>query len=330
MAQRLRWGILATGGIARQFASGLKASSTGELIAVGSRTVESATAFTDKFGGKPYGSYEEVLADPEVDAVYIATPHHLHYDWTIATARAGKAILCEKPFTLNALEAERALAVVKETGVFFMEAFMYRCHPQTRRIKELLAEDAIGKVLQVNCEFAFQAGRDWANFRADGALGGGGLMDVGTYCVSFSRMAVGEEPVRAHYEAIIGEKGYDESGAGLLKFPGGAVAHFGTGVHVNLRNDATIYGENGRIHVAEPWKCSSGDVTVSRYGKEDEKFTFNSSNDELYGIEADTVAEFIDHKEAPYMTLQDTIDNMKTLDALRKSVGLTFAAEAKS
>lgn len=330
MADRVRWGILATGGIARQFASGLKVSKTGVLAGVGSRSQESASKFTDQYGGKPYGSYDELLADPEIDAVYIATPHHLHYENTIAVARAGKAILCEKPFTLNALEAERALAAVREAGVFFMEAFMYRCHPQTQRIKALLQEGAIGKVLQVNAEFGFQAGKDWDNFRAVGALGGGGLMDVGTYCVSFSRMAVGEEPNLAQFAALFSPKAHDESGAGLLGFPGGAVAHFGTGVHVNLRNDATVYGESGRIHVPQPWKCSGGSVTVSRYGKEDETFAYNSTNDELYAIEADTVAEYLEQKEAPAMTLEDTLNNMKALDALRKSANFTFEAELKA
>ena len=178
MASKLNWGILATGGIARQFAGGVNASQTGTLTAVGSRTLGSATKFTEQFGGKPYGSYEEVLADPEVDAVYIALPHHMHYDWTIKCAEAGKAILCEKPFTLNALEAEKALAEVKKHGVFFMEAFMYRCHPQTHKLQELLAERAIGQVKVVNTEFAFNAGKSWENFRTEGALGGGGAAEL--------------------------------------------------------------------------------------------------------------------------------------------------------
>ncbi len=327
MADALKWGILATGSIARQFAGGLLKSKTGTLVSVGSRSVETAKEFTDKFGGKPLGSYQEVLDDPEVEAVYIATPHHLHYDWTIKAAEAGKAILCEKPFTLNAIEAQRALNEVRKHKVFFMEAFMYRCHPQTLKVKELLDAGAIGKVQVVQSEFGFAAGRDWTNFRADGALGGGGLMDVGTYCVSFSRLIVGEEPTRAFYAAEITDKGYDATGSGALAFPGGASAHFGTGVHVSLRNDVTIYGTEGRIHIPGPWKCGGGKVSVERYGKDTEFFEFGSTNDELYAIEADTVAEFIDHKECPYMTLEDTLNNMRTLDMLRQSAGLKFAAE---
>ncbi len=329
MADRLRWGILATGSIAHQFASGLPTSKTGTLQAVGSRTIESATRFTDKHGGKPYASYDEVLADPDVDAVYIATPHHMHAEWTVKAAQAGKAILCEKPFTLNALEAERTLKAVKEAGVFFMEEFMYRVHPQTIKVKELIQSGAIGRPLVVNAEFGFAAGRDWTNFRADGALGGGGLMDVGTYCTSFAQLVAGEEASEATYHAEVTEKGYDAFGAGSLKFPSNLTACFATGVHANLTNDARVYGESGQIHVPSPWKCSGGTVVVKRNGKEDETFEFGTSNDELYGIEADAVAQYLEKGECPHMTIAETLSNMRTLDKLRASAGIVFAAEPK-
>ncbi|MDX2066080.1 MAG: Gfo/Idh/MocA family oxidoreductase [Fimbriimonadaceae bacterium] len=329
MADRLRWGIMATGGIARQFANGLKISKTGELVAVGSRSHEGAAKFTAEFGGRPHGSYEDLLADPEVDAVYIATPHHMHMENTIAAARAGKGILCEKPFTLNAYEAEQALAAVNEAGVFFMEAFMYRCAPQTRKVLEWVRSGAIGRVLQVNSEFAFHAGKDWANFRADGDVGGGGLMDVGSYCVSFTRLVVGEEPTTCHFVADWMDRNYDGSSAGLMKFPGGAVAHFGTGVHVNTRNDARIYGESGQIYVDDPWKCASGSIQLHRYGHEPEVLQLNLTNDELYALEADTVAEYFETKSSPYMTQADTLGQMRTLDALRASANFTFKAERR-
>ncbi|MDR3690809.1 MAG: Gfo/Idh/MocA family oxidoreductase [Fimbriimonas sp.] len=330
MADKLNWGILATGGIARQFAGGLKVSKTGTLVAVGSRTLESATKFTDTYGGTPYGSYDEVLSDPNVQAVYIALPHHMHYEWTIKCAEAGKAILCEKPFTLNALEARRALDEVAKHGVFFMEAFMYRCHPQTLKLRELLAANVVGQIKVVNSEFGFQAGKEWENFRTEGALGGGGLMDVGTYCVSLTRLVAASEPESAHYSAYIGDKGYDEIGTGCMKFPGEFTASFGTGVHINLRNGAWVYGTEGMIHIDNPWKASGGSITVYRRGQEPEAFEFKSTNDELYGIEADAVAEFIDAKECPHMTWEDTVNNMRALDMLRASAGLVFAMETKA
>lgn len=283
--------------------------------------------FSAKFGGKPCGSYEEVLADPDVDAVYIATPHHLHAEWTTKAAQAGKAILCEKPFTLNAIEAERALAAVKKAGVFFMEAFMYRVHPQTLKVRDLVRSGAIGRPLVVNAEFGFAASRDWRNFRADGAIGGGGLMDVGTYCTSFASLVAGEEAVEGCYKAEIAEKGYDAFGNGALKYPSGMTAAFGTGIHANLTNDARVYGDEGGILVSNPWKCASSTLTLKRTGRDDETFDFDSSNDELYGIEADAVASSLEKGECPHMTIAETLANMRTLDLLRASAGLRFSAE---
>lgn len=331
MADSLKWGILATGGIARQFASGLKVSKTGTLAAVGSRTIESASAFCEKFGGKPYGSYDEVLADPEVDAVYIALPHHMHYDWTIKVAEAGKGILCEKPFTLNALEAQRALNEVAKHKVFFMEAFMYRCTDQVQKAIELVRGGAIGELQAINAEFSFGAGKDWTNFRTDGALGGGGLMDVGAYCVSFARYLAGEEPDRAEYLPKLNEKGYDEWGSGAMRFPSGVTCHFASGVHCNMRNHVLIYGTGGWIEIESPWKSyQGGKMILHANGKEAEVFEMGMTNDELYALEADTVAEFFEQKECPYVSIEDTLGQMRTLDMLRASAGMKFAAELAS
>lgn len=328
MAEKVRWGILATGSIANQFANGLKVSKTGELVAVGSRTLERASEFCAKHGGKPYASYQEVLDDPNVDAVYIATPHAMHAENTIDCAKAGKAILCEKPFTLNAIEAKKAIDAAKAAGVFFMEAFMYRCAPQTRKLVEILGENAIGKVCAINAEFSFHASHDWNNFRATNEGGGGGLMDVGTYCVSLARLVAGVEPDRCEFTAHLGAKGYDEWGNGILHFPNDITAAFGSGVHLNMRNDARIYGESGSIWIESPWKCSKGaKMVLSRSGKDPEEFDLGVTNDELYAHEADAVAAFLEHKECPYMSISDTLGQMKTLDALRKSAGLHFQGE---
>ena len=327
MADSLNWGILATGGIAKQFAGGLKVSKTGKLVAVGSRTLESAQKFCDVHGGKPYASYDEVLQDPNVQAVYIALPHHMHMEWTIKCAQAGKAILCEKPFTLNALEAEQALAAVKKAGVFFMEAFMYRCAPQTLKLKELLDSGIIGKVSNMNAEFSFHASEDWTNFRGDASVGGGGLMDVGTYCVSLARLVAGSEPEKVSYSAIF-HRGYDASGSGSMLFPNGFTAHFGTGVHLNMKNDARIYGSEGWIEIESPWKCYKGaKMIVHKSGQDDQVFDLSITNDELYAAEADAVAEFIDQGQCPYMNVEDTLGQMRTLDRLRESAGLRFASE---
>ncbi len=326
MADHLNWGIIACGSIAHRFAEGVSKSKTGTLYASASRSLEKAEAFAQKHGGKAYGSYEELLADPAVDAVYIATPHNLHAEWTIKAAQAGKAILCEKPFTLNALEAQMALDAVKKAGVFFMEAFMYRCAPQTALARDLVQSGKIGKPLIVEANFAFQAGEDWDNFRTVNAAGAGGLMDVGAYPVSFTRFVLGEEPIRTAYMTPLNEKGYDGHGVGNMQFPSGAVGTFATGIHVNVRNDATIYGSEGRIHVSSPWFATSSVLTVTLKDGTTEVHEWKGEDD-LYALEADTVAAYLEKGEAPSMTPADTLGNMKTLDSLRASANFKFEGE---
>ena len=324
----LNWGILTAGNIARKFADGVAASSTGRLVAVGARDRERAAELAGLHQARAFGSYEEVLADPEVDAVYIATPHHLHAEWTIKAAEAGKGVLCEKPFTMTAHEAESALTAVRRCGVFFMEAFMYRCSPQTRKVVQLLDEGAIGPVRAVSSTFCFKSRPDWDNFRTDGRLGGGGLLDVGSYCTSFARLAVGEEPLEVAYTADLA-RGYDAYGAGTLRFPGGAIASIASGIQLTMRNDAVVYGEEGMLVVEEPWKSYPGSkVTLVREGRETEDFGLGCTGDELYAYEADAVAAHFDQKECPYMSLDDTLGNMRCLDRLRAACGYRFPDEA--
>lgn len=319
----IRWGILGTGSIAGAFARGVALSTTGELVAVGSRARESAEAFCLEHGGRAYASYDSLLADPEVDVVYISLPHHMHHEWTIRCAEVGKGVLCEKPFTLNSLEAEEAIAACRKADVFFMEAFMYRCSPQMKLVRKLLAEGAIGEVLQVNAEFGYATSRAGKHFRVDADLGGGGLMDVGCYCVSLSRMCFGEEPLACHYSAQIRD-GYDASAQGLLTFSGGRSAVLGNGVHCALTNDVRIYGSGGMIQLNDPWKSENATVTVNG-----EAHDVSVTNAELYMHQADAVAEFFGAKECPYVSIEDTLAQMRTLDRLRASAGITFAQEKR-
>src|SRR5579871_4902609 len=202
---QLKWGILGTGKIAETFAKGIAGSKTGKLIAVGSRAQETA----DKFGTtydvpRRYPTYTELLADPEVDAIYISLPNHLHAEWTIRCAEAGKHILCEKPFTVNAQEAESTLAELERYAVFFMEAFMYRCHPQTAKLAQLLAEKAIGEVRLIQCSFCYNMGPRYENIRLRHDVAGGGIMDVGCYTMSLARLIAGAEPEDIQGAAFIG------------------------------------------------------------------------------------------------------------------------------
>lgn len=323
MTGMLNWGILTAGRISGAFASGLVASKTGRLVATGARDLDRASEFAGRWGGRAYEGYQAVLDDPEVQAVYIATPHHLHAEWTMAAARAGKAILCEKPFTLDAPEAERAIAMVRECGVFFMEAFMYRCSPQMRRLVGLLEEGAIGTVRAVRAEFSYMSDPLAGNFRNVVSEGGGGIMDVGSYCVSFARMVAGCEPDRVEYAADL-SRGYDSYGAGLLSFPNGVVATIASGMHLQMRNEAVVYGDAGCIVVDDPWKSSVGCSMRLLRGDACEEFSLGVTTAELYAHEADAVATFLADGECPWMSIEDTLGNMRTLDRVRASCGLVF------
>ncbi len=326
MSERLRWAIIGAGSIAGAFARGLAKSETGVLTAVGSRTFDKAAAFCAEHGGTAYGSYDDAVRAEDVDAVYIALPHTGHEEWTIRCAEAGKHVLCEKPFTLDLASAERAISAVKKAGVFFAEAFMYRMHPQTMAVKEMAESGVIGEVKHINAEFSFHAGEDWDNFRAVRTEGGGGLMDVGTYCVAAIRHYYGMEPERCEFAFVPAGDGYDGSGAGLLVFAGGKTATFSSGVHLNNQNRVRIYGSEGHVEIESPWFCK-GQVWVRRNG-EDEVAHGPWEVADLYANEADTCARFLESKEVPMMTVEDTLANMRVLDALRASGGLSFEVEA--
>ncbi len=320
--ERLNWAILGTGKIAHRFAEGLVKSKMGRLVAVGSRSLESAQAFSTRHGGQAFASYDESIDAPNVDAVYISLPHHLHKEWTVRCAAARKHILCEKPFTLDATDAEEALQAIREADVFFMEAFTYRCHPQTQLLRTLAREGEIGEVLAINAEFGYATARDWQNFRRIKEVGGGALMDVGCYCISMSRMIANEEPSRCDYDARFAPEGYDAVGSGFLAFPSGLHASFTTAMHAQLQNDVRVYGSEGWIHVPSPWFCSEA-LTVHRNGKKPRVVSEGLKLD-LYGNEADIVAEHISARQAPQMTWDDTLGNMRSLDAMRASAELTF------
>ncbi|MDW8364718.1 MAG: Gfo/Idh/MocA family oxidoreductase, partial [Abditibacteriales bacterium] len=192
MNDKLNWGILGTGRIAQTFAKAVINSNTGKLVAVGSRTQEAAERFGEEFQvPRRYGSYEELLRDDVVQAVYISLPNHLHAEWTIKCAQAGKHVLCEKPLTVNFAQAMTVIEAARYHGVFLMEAFMYRCHPQTARLVELIKEGVIGEVRLIQVSFAYNLGPKYENIRLSNPCAGGGIMDVGCYTTSMARLIAG-------------------------------------------------------------------------------------------------------------------------------------------
>jgi predicted dehydrogenase/aryl-alcohol dehydrogenase-like predicted oxidoreductase len=342
MSEQVAWGIMGTGRIARTFAKGVAESATGTLLAVGSRTRESAERFGEELGvPRRYASYEALLADADVRAVYIATPHPAHAEWAIKAAEAGKHILCEKPLALNHPEAMAVVEAARRHDVFLMEAFMYRCHPQTAKLVELIRAGAIGEVRVIQAAFSFHTGSNPGGRLLNQALGGGGILDVGCYCISLARLiagaAVGKdfaEPDEVVGVARLGEVSrVDEWAIAALKFPGGILAQLQTGVQLQAENNARIYGSEGAIFVPEPWTPGRGDsapkIVVRRRGEAEPREIAVEAGGNLYGIEADTVAANLGRRQAspPAMTPDDSLGNMRTLDRWRAAVGLTYDLE---
>lgn len=334
MTSSLRWGLLGTGAIARKFAAELPHSQTGHLQSIGSRSQEAAANFAKDFPVKNiHSTYESLLADPEVDAVYISTPHPWHVPWIIAAAEAGKHILCEKPFTMNLAEAKAAIAAAKARDVFLMEAFMYRFHPRTYKIAELLQANTIGQVKLIQASFGFAP-----PFRADSrlfnkALGGGGILDVGCYTASIARYvagaAIGEvfaNPTEVQGVSLPSESGVDAVALANLKFPSGILAQLSCGVGLRQANELVIFGETGRITVPAFW-APPGPINVLNYENDSTTVVETGSFAFRYALQADEVAKFLTARQSPQMSWADTLGNMETLDAWRKSIGLSYVAD---
>jgi predicted dehydrogenase/aryl-alcohol dehydrogenase-like predicted oxidoreductase len=343
MSEKLNWGILATGAIARTFARGVANSKLGKLVAVGSRSLESAETFADEHKiPRRHGSYEALLADAEVQAVYIATPHPSHALWAIRAAEAKKHVLVEKPIGLNHAEAMAVIEAAIANDVFLMEAFMYRCHPQTAKIVELIRSGAIGEVRVIQAAFSFHWPKPWnATSRITrNALGGGGILDVGCYPVSMSRLIAGvamggefADPIEVKASGHVGPTGVDEWTCAVLKFPGDIIAEVSTGVQVNQENVVRVYGSEGRIFIPDPWVPSKEGGTqkifLHRAGDKEPPEITVQTDEWLYGIEADTVARNIAQRQGafPAMSWNDTLGNMKTLDAWRAQIGVSYDVE---
>ncbi|WP_290058398.1 Gfo/Idh/MocA family protein [Amycolatopsis solani] len=330
----LRWGLLAAGTIAGHFAAGVEESRHGTLTAVGTREASRAREFAARFDiPKAYGSYEDLLADPEVDAVYVSTPHALHKQWAIAAAEAGKHVLCEKPLTLTAADAEAVIAAARKHDVFLMEGFMYRLHPQTRRLAELIASGAIGEVRAVDTSFSFDSNPEETARLSDPALGGGGILDVGCYCTSLARLvaqaATGEavvEPTEVSGMARLSADGVDEYATGLLRLPGDILATISCGIRLTREDGIRVYGSRGHIHVPRPaWihplrTPGTSEIILTPAGGEPEVIEVEATQG-IFAREADHVAAHVGDRQAPELTWAETIANLRTLDRWREAVG---------
>lgn len=332
----LQWGILGTGSIAKTFARALAVAPSAKLVAVGSRTKESADKFADEFKiPNRHGSYDALLTDPEVHALYISTPHPMHAEWAIKAARARKHLLVEKPLGLNHAEGMAIIEAALESDVFLMEAFMYRCHPQTMKLVELVKNRVIGDLRMIVADFSFHWPKPWnADSRLiSNALGGGGILDVGCYPVSMARLLAGAalgkafvDPDEVKGTGFIGRTGVDEYATASLKFPTGILAQVSCGVQVSRESGLTLYGSEGKIVVSKPWKPGIEKIVIHRAGKEPEDMMIDSPL-ELYALEAETVAKYLPQRQSPTMSWEDTLGNLKALDRWRESIGQVYETE---
>ena len=337
--KQLNWGIIGTGAIARAFSHGLKQSQTGRAVALASRSEDKARAFArEETIETAHGSYEALLRDPSVEAVYVSTPHPFHAEWSIKAAEAGKHILCEKPLALNRWQAEAMIESARQNNVFLAEAFMYRCHPQTAKLVQLIHEGRIGKVRLIRASFGFGGG-DTINPESrifNSALAGGGILDVGCYPVSGARLVAGaaigksfDNPVKVLASGHLGETGVDEWAAALLQFESGITAEVATSVRAQLDNVIEIYGSEGRITLTDPWTADRRNpVTATLFiqtgsGRESCTVPADATS---FALEADMVAGCVadgrHEPRPPAMSWDDSLGNLAVLDAWRAQVGV--------
>ncbi|RWF47133.1 MULTISPECIES: aldo/keto reductase [unclassified Mesorhizobium] len=343
----IRWGILGPGGIAKAFAGGVAGSRTGTLVAIGARNPGKPGLAESFPGARILDGYEALLADPEIDAIYIAVPHPGHAQWAIRAAEAGKHVLCEKPLALTAFEADAMMHAARKAGTFLGEAFMYRLHPQTLQLVDLVKSGVIGEIRMIKSSFGFAMPDFMPEHRLyANDLAGGGILDVGGYPVSMVRLiagaAAGEpfaEPDKVAGIAHLGQSGVDEWASAVLHFPGGIVAEVSCSISLNQDNVLRIFGTKGRIEVPDFWFAGGDrDVGLGRIdviGADGTRETISvNEKRHVYSFEVDAAGEAIRAGRQefawPGMGWADSLGTLRVLDRWRAAVGLEYEIEKAS
>ncbi len=313
----IRWGILSTARIAERLVDGARLSESAQIVAVGSRDAARARAFAEQHGlERAHGSYDALLADPEVDAVYIPLPNSLHVEWSVKAMEAGKHVLCEKPLSRDPAQVELAFDAAERTGRVLMEAFMWRFHPQTDELVRLVGSGAVGSLRYLRATFGF-AELAPGNVRLQTALDGGALMDVGCYCVSALRLICGAEPERVSGEQVLGGDGVDIRFAGLMRFPGDVLGTFDCGMDVARRAGLQIVGDQATIDVPMPWQTWPEPEILLTRGDDVERIVPPAVNP--YAAELDDMAAAIERGATPRLGRADALGQARTIDALYRA-----------
>jgi predicted dehydrogenase len=307
----VRLGVISTARINTSVLKGARESDRVDVIAVASRELARATAYAVEYEiDRPYGSYEALLADPDVEALYISLPNSLHVEWSIAALEAGKHVLCEKPFARSPEKVERAFDTAEHNGRVLMEAFMYRHHLQTYALHELVSSGRLGELRQVRAAFSFTL-HDPQNVRLRPELEGGALMDVGCYCINVARLLAGE-PRLVFGRQIIGETGVDIRFAGLLEFPDDVVAGFHCGFDLPYESALEAIGSEGKVFVAEPWRCRDPHLELNG-----ERIDVQDAD--RYQLQLENFAAAIRGEAEPLLGRRDAVAQARVIDALYRS-----------
>ena len=311
----VKWGVLSTADINRKLIPPLHASDKNELIAVGSRDSARAEEYAREWKiERAYGSYEALLEDADVEAVYISLPNTLHIEWSIRAIEAGKHVLCEKPLSRHVGDVEAGFAVAERHDKLLMEAFMYRHHPQTKRLRQLVDEGAIGELRVVRSCFSYSL-YDVENIRLRPEVEGGALMDVGCYCVSGSRFLAGE-PEQVYAQQLVGSSGTDWVFTGTLRFPGDVFAQFDCGTALPERDELEAIGSEGSLFFDDPWHCEEPLIELRR---EDGTERIEIERDDPYLVQVENFSDAIRGVADPLLTRDDAVGQARALEALYRS-----------
>ena len=316
----LNWGLLSTAQINRDLIPPIRDSERNELVGVASRDLERARAYAKKWDiPRAYGSYEALLADPEIDVVYISLPNSLHTEWTIQSAQSGKHVLCEKPLALSTKEVDAIRTAVERSGVVVAEAFMYRHHPQTQQVKLLVDEGQIGKLQLIRGSFTFQLENE-GDIRLVSKLGGGSIWDVGCYPISYANFLVGEQPESVFGWQICNQDGVDLQFVGQFRYPQGVLAQFDSGFLTPERAQMEIVGNQGSLFIPNPFK--PGWSNLIRLTRDGETKEISVPGEELYSGEVEDMADAVLFGRTPRISLDDSRGNVATIQALLESASL--------